>query len=67
VFKLPSYKLYTDGSTDSNLFPCGFGGVVLVPLETNKNWCGVCQTNYVGELTAILRGCIHACELGEKQ
>jgi ribonuclease HI len=62
-----SYMLYTDGSASPNPGPCG-AGAVLLNADEEVQWClseylGK-GTNNIGELTAILRGCIRACELG---
>ena len=62
-----AYSLYTDGSAIPNPGPCGCGAVLLDTNETIvwtlSEYLGE-GTNNVGELTAILRGCTRAEEIG---
>lgn len=63
------YTLYTDGSAIPNPGPCGCGAVLLDENDTIvwtlSEFLGE-GTNNVGELTAILRGCTRAQEMGVK-
>ena len=63
-----AYTLYTDGSAIPNPGPCGCGAVMLDADDnivwTLSEYLGPSGTNNTGELTAILRGCVRAEEMG---